>query len=240
LRAARKLQKILLPRHAPDIQGLEIALGARPAREISGDIYDFFSSDSDKWLICFGDSSGKSAAAALYGALVSGLLRSLVLGDRRPAELMATLNETVMERKVETKYVTLLLMQWDPHNKTFTMTNAGNTPPMICRGEEIIIPKVEGIPVGLLEDRPYDELVFQAEAGDMILLFSDGVQDQLAVQEAGEEPMEYGTKRLTRLLKKYCGRPPQELVGQIFKDLDQFAKGTSITDDQSLIVMKVI
>jgi len=239
LRAARKLQKVLLPRRAPEMKGLEAALGARPAREISGDIYDFFECEDCGTLICFGDSSGKSAAAALYGALISGLLRSLASSRHRPAELMFLLNDAVLERKVDTKYVTLLLMLWNAGEKTFTMTNAGNTQPMVSRGDEIIIPKVEGIPVGLLEERPYDETVFTAESGDVVLLFSDGVQDQLAPFEEGKEPKEYGTKRISRLLKKMRDKPAAEIVGAIFDDLDKFADGAPITDDQSVIVMKV-
>ncbi|HUQ90083.1 MAG TPA: GAF domain-containing protein [Bryobacteraceae bacterium] len=237
LRAARKLQKILLPRTAPDIEGLEIALGARPAREISGDIYDFFARDECRFLLCFGDSSGKSAAAALYGALVSGLLRSMAQSEKSPSALMAMLNEALLERKVETKYVTLLLMLWNAKDRTFTMTNAGNTQPMICRGDEIIVPKVEGIPVGLLEDVNYDEVIFQAEPGDLVLLYSDGVQDQQRPADDGEE--QYGTKRLSKLLRKVKEKPAAELVGAIFRDLDLFAAGAPINDDQSIILMKV-
>lgn len=240
LRAARKLQKILLPRTAPEIEGIEIAFGSRPAREISGDLYDFFHCQDHSALICFGDSSGKSAAAALYGALVSGLLRTLASSQKRPAELMGMLNEAVLERKVETKYVTLLLMLWDAKELTFAMTNAGNTPPMISRNDEIIVPDVAGIPVGLLEDRPYDELVFQAKHGDVILLYSDGVQDQQSPSEDGKETGDYGTKRLQKLLKKHRTKPVSEIVGAIFKDLDVFADDTPITDDQSVIVMRVL
>ncbi|MBI3208066.1 MAG: GAF domain-containing protein [Candidatus Solibacter usitatus] len=239
LRAARKMQKVLLPRTAPAVEGLEIALGARPAREISGDIYDFFERSGGRLLLCFGDSSGKSAAAALYGALVTGLLRSLAASEKRPAELMALLNEAVLERKVETKYVTLMLALWDPSARTFTLTNAGNTLPMVCRKGELIEPHVEGVPVGLLEDREYDEVVFQAQPGDVIALYSDGVQDQLAPCDPCEQPKDYGTKRLGRLLRKNAARPAAQIVGAVFSDLDKFAAGTPITDDQSIIIMRV-
>ncbi len=81
LKAARKLQRVLMPREAPEIKGLEIGIRPRPAREISGDVFDFFEQRDDYTLIAFGDVSGKGAAAALYGALVSGLLR--ILAPRR-------------------------------------------------------------------------------------------------------------------------------------------------------------
>jgi sigma-B regulation protein RsbU (phosphoserine phosphatase) len=87
LKAARKLQSVLLPREAPELPGLETAIRARPAREISGDVYDFFDHGDEYAVIVFGDVSGKGAAAALYGALISGLLRILAPRRRSPAVL---------------------------------------------------------------------------------------------------------------------------------------------------------
>ena len=100
LKAARKLQNVLLPREA-DIRGLEIAIRSRPARDISGDVYDFFEHGDDYAVIAFGDVSGKGAAAALYGALVSGLLRILAPRRRSPAMLIQSLNEALLERRVD-------------------------------------------------------------------------------------------------------------------------------------------
>ena len=114
LKAARKLQKVLLPRQAPDIRGLEIAIRWRAAREISGDVYDFFEHGDDYAVIAFGDVSGKGAAAALYGALVSGLLRILAPRRRGPAALLKSLNEALLERKVDAQYATLMVLLWEP------------------------------------------------------------------------------------------------------------------------------
>ena len=106
--------------------GLEIAIGLRPARQISGDLYDFFEHSDSHVAIAFGDSSGKGAAAALYGALVNGLMRTLAPRRRSPAELMKALNEALVQRKIEGRYVTLLLMLWHPHTRSFTLANAGD------------------------------------------------------------------------------------------------------------------
>ena len=114
LRAAFDLQTVLLPQEAPDVAGLDIAIGLRPAREISGDLYDFFEHGDSQMQIAFGDSSGKGAAAALFGAMVSGLMRTLAPRRRKPAELMKALNDALVHRKVEGRYLTLLLMLWDP------------------------------------------------------------------------------------------------------------------------------
>jgi sigma-B regulation protein RsbU (phosphoserine phosphatase) len=239
LKAARKLQRVLQPRKAPPVARLDVALAARAAREISGDVYDFFHREDGRMLMVFGDSSGKGAAAALYGALVSGLLRSVGSDNNHPAELMCELNETLLERKVEAKYATLLLALWDPRARTFTFSNAGSSPPLICRGSQILNIRVEGVPIGLLPNQTYDETVFQAEPGDAIVFYSDGVQDQQGPAEGVEAP-EYGEKRLVHLVRANKGKPAREIAGTIIDDLDAFAAGAPITDDQSLIVMKVL
>jgi sigma-B regulation protein RsbU (phosphoserine phosphatase) len=234
LKAARKLQHVLQPRQAPEIHGLEIAIRSRPAREITGDVYDFFENGTEYAVIAFGDVSGKGAAAALYGALVSGLLRILAPRKRSPAVLMKSLNETLLERKVDAQYATLTLALWEPRSRQFTICNAGAEPPLIHRKGEILKPQTEGVPIGLLDDRQYDEVLHQAEPGDLMLFFSDGVEDQL---NAKEEDFTRG--RVTRLLKKHGADSPKALADAIFADLDTFRDDTAITDDQSVVAIKV-
>ncbi|HYO83988.1 MAG TPA: GAF domain-containing protein [Bryobacteraceae bacterium] len=234
LMAARRVQSILLPRDAPDIEGLEIATGWRPAREVSGDLYDFFEYGQNEAVIAFGDSSGKGAAAALYGALVGGLLRTLTPRIRTPSQLMQRLNEVLLERRVDAQYVTLLLMMWNPSNKIFTVSNAGGLLPLVCRDGERKKIIAEGVPLGLLDGREYDEVEFASQSGDTILLYSDGIADQL-----NPEDKDYGPSRLFRALKANCQRTPQELVHAVFADIDDYRQDTALSDDQSLIAIKV-
>lgn len=236
LKAARKLQSVLVPRIAPEIAGLQIGLKSRPAREISGDLYDFFFEHSkESALIAFGDVSGKGAAAALYGALVSGLLRILAPETPSPGQLMKEMNEVLLERKIDAQYVTLLLLWWDAQKRTFTIANAGAIPPMICRDGQIIDLRVEGVPIGLLDDREYDQIEFVAQPGDMLLLYSDGVEDQPRYTEE-----EYGRPRLSGLLQNRYTKPPQEIVNHILADIDEFRGSAAIYDDQTLIALKVL
>jgi len=232
LKAAFELQQILLPQEAPEVQGLEIAIGLRPARQISGDLYDFFNHGDSQVAIAFGDSSGKGAAAALYGAVVNGLMQTMAPRRRHPAELMKALNDSLMKRKVEGRYVTLLLLLWQPNTRTFTMANAGGSPPMVCRNHDILKITVEGVPIGLLPDREYDERSFQALPGDLVVLFSDGVSDHLS--PTGEE---YGRTGLANVMRRFPEQSPQEIVNEIFADLDRF--NTERFDDQTLIIMRV-
>ena len=232
LRAARELQRVLLPSRVPELRGLEVATGYRPAREISGDIFDFFEYQDDEAVVAFGDVSGKGAAAALYGALVSGLLRTMAPRRRNPAELMRALNEALIERKVEARYVTLLLTLWNSRTRELRVANAGAIPPMVCRGGEIIKLRAEGVPLGLLDSREYEENVFPAKPGDVLVLYSDGITDHL--NPSGQD---FGRGRLAGVVRCSCDRSAEEIVRAIFGELDRFNK--VLFDDQTVMVMKV-
>jgi phosphoserine phosphatase RsbU/P len=234
LKAARNVQMVMLPREAPEIEGLDVAVRNRPAREITGDVYDFFEHSSGETVFLFGDVSGKGAAAALYGAMVSGLLRTLAHRRRDPAELLKLLNSVLRERIVGTQYVALLVLVWESANRRFVMANAGAEPPLICRAGEIIKPKVEGVPAGLLDEREYDEVIFDTQPGDVILMHSDGITDQ--PNPKGDE---YGGARLARKVQKLCMKSAEVMADQILADLDHYKSDAPTFDDQTLVVVKV-
>jgi sigma-B regulation protein RsbU (phosphoserine phosphatase) len=115
------------------------------------------------------------------------------------------------------------------------MANAGAIPPMICRKGEIIQPHVEGVPVGLLEDREYDEVVFEAQPGDVMLLYSDGIQDQHG--SGGEE--EYGKSELAKALLRVHKESARKIAEGIIADLDKYMGYEAVFDDQTLIAIRV-
>jgi sigma-B regulation protein RsbU (phosphoserine phosphatase) len=233
-KAARNLQSVMLLREAPEIEGLDIAIRFRPAREITGDVYDIFDYGPEHTVITFGDVSGKGAAAALYGAMVSGLLRSLAHRRRSPAALLKLFNNVLRERIVEAQYVTLMVLVWESALRRFVMANAGAAPPIICRRGELIKPRVEGVPAGLLDDRDYEEVTLEAERGDLLVLYSDGITDQL--NTSGED---YGRGHLSRAIRQLCGRDPETVADQILADLAEFTGDAPMHDDQTLVVLRV-
>ena len=217
------------------MQGLATGIRSRPAREISGDVFGFFDHTEDgACVIAFGDVSGKGAAAALYGALISGLLRTLAR-RRNPAELIQKLNETLLERKVEAQYATLLVALWQPALRKFVLSNAGAAPPLLLRNSQVIETKMEGVPIGLLDDREYDEVDLTTEPGDALVFYSDGVDEQ--PNEKGEE---FGRERIMRILKKRGTEPPQNIADAIIAAVDAFRGAVPIFDDQTVVVLKVL
>lgn len=139
-----------------------------------------------------------------------------------------------MERKVDAQYATLSLLLWNATKRSFTIAAAGTLPPLICRRGKILDVNVSGVPIGLLDDREYEQVELQAEAGDLILLYSDGVEDQLADAER-----EYGRERVEKLLFTNCSTATGDVPKLIFSDIDRFRGGTPLTDDQSVIAMRV-
>ncbi len=232
--AARRVQSLLLPQEAPDIFGLEIGMGMRPAREVTGDIYDVFEIEEKVALIAFGDSSGKGAAAALYGAMVSGLLRTLAYRRLSPSKMMQVLNDRLCERRVDGQYVTLLLVRWDAQDKKLTFSSAGGGLPVLLRDGNTSRVHLEGVPLGLLEDREYDDVVVDVKRGDMIGLFSDGFEEQSDAQ--GNT---FGQSELERGLKKHRRLAPAALIEKVIAGLDRFRGNQPIQDDQSAPLLKV-
>ena len=139
-----------------------------------------------------------------------------------------------MERRVGDKYLTLLVSLWQPKTGLLTMANAAAIPPMILRGSELIEPVIEGFPLGLFADRQYDEVTFQTQAGDVILLYSDGIQHQPIA-----EKLQYGEARLKTFYSTVRHLPAQQIVEAIFADFVQFRGAEKIHDDQTLVAIRV-
>jgi sigma-B regulation protein RsbU (phosphoserine phosphatase) len=141
LAMARQVQLRLLPTTPPQPRRAEIAAAFLPARSIGGDMYDFIdygaagnalytTSQPDRIAIVLGDVSGKAAPAALYAALVSGILRSLAARHLAPADLLAELNDQLQERKLDAQYVTMLMAVWNDEDCTLRIANAGSVQPL--------------------------------------------------------------------------------------------------------------
>ena len=168
---------------------------------------------------------------------------------------MQLLNEALLERKVDAQYATLSLVLWNSRLRIFTIASAGTLPPLVCRNGKILETHAEGVPIGLLDDQEYDQFDFVAQPDDLLLLYSDGVEDQLRDEPAithaterapvsggsqSEEMVEYGRERLEKILSSKCKETPQTVVKAIFDDLDKFRGATPLTDDQSVIALRVL
>jgi sigma-B regulation protein RsbU (phosphoserine phosphatase) len=231
---AREVQLRLLPPEAPAPTHAEMAVRFLPARTIGGDLYDFIDYGEGRTAIMLGDVSGKAAPAALFAALVSGIMRSAALHKPAPARMLELLNDAIQERKLESQYVTMLFAVWDDESRTLQVANSGAVQPMMCRGGQSNTIQVEGFPLGLFPSVTYDELNVESYPGDDIVFVSDGILD--AENTAGEM---YGTERLSALLLAQCAMPAQQIADAILADVSRFQGDQDRFDDETIIVLRV-
>ena len=234
LAMARELQFRLLPQSKPKLANLEIAAKFSPARAIGGDLYDFLSYSSSRTAIAIGDISGKGAPAAIYAALVSGILRSHAPMEPSPAEMLAAVNYSLSERRIDGQFVSLIYALWDDVNCTLQVANSGLPRPVYCHEGKTQLIEATGLPLGLFDDAEYDEFTFQAEPDDTFVFFSDGILD--ATNTAGDL---FGRTRLEKVIAQSCGGSAESIVKAIFKAAAEHSAGTAAFDDETVVAIKV-
>jgi len=235
LQRAQEIQMHLMPDLSPAIPGLEVRGRFQPAHALGGDLYDFLIYRRDRHVLVIGDVSGKGAPAALYAAMVTGILRSLAPQKLSPPELLNRLNQILLERKIEGHFVTLTYGVWEPKVKTLRLANAGMPLPLLVRQGQCRSVRAEGVPLGLLEHALYqEETVLTLESGDLLGMFSDGL-----VEAANLKHEEFGTRRIENLLRQNASRPPGEIVDLVFEEISRFEQGQPRRDDQTLLLARV-
>ena len=231
---AREVQLRLLPSVAPTWTNADMAVRFLPARTIGGDLYDFVHYGPGRMAIVLGDVSGKAAPAALFAALVSGIMRSAAQQRPEPARMLATLNNTIQERKMESQYVTMLFALWNDDSRTLQVANSGAVQPILCRQGHSSTVRAEGFPLGLFPNANYDELNVATEPGDVIVFVSDGILDA----ENAQREM-YGPERLSELLSSRGEQSAQEIADAILNDVSRFQGEQERFDDETIIVLRV-
>ena len=231
---AREVQLRLLPPKAPKHEHADLAVRFLPARTIGGDLYDFVDYGPGQTAIVLGDVSGKAAPAALFAALVSGIMRAAATQHPGPAQMLTLLNDALQERKLESQYVVLLFVLWNDENRTLQIANSGAVQPIFCRGGQSMTVRAEGFPLGLFPDVTYEEFNLSTQPGDAVVFVSDGILD--AENDSGEM---YGDERLSSLLCSQRDRPAAEIAEAILGDVTRFQGGRDRFDDETIIVLRV-
>ncbi len=232
---AREVQLRLLPPEAPSHPHAEMAVRFLPARTIGGDLYDFVDYGPNRTAIVLGDVSGKAAPAALFAALVSGIMRSAAHQVwPEPAQMLAGLNDALQERRLDSQYVTMLFALWNDENQTLQVANSGAVQPVFCRAGQSTAVQAEGFPLGMFPNATYEELSVATQPGDVILFVSDGIMDA----ENEKEEM-YGQERLAALLCANRDLSAQEIADAILADVARFQGSHDRFDDETIIVLRV-
>lgn len=182
LEAARRIQRSFLPSLKTVINGFRVATEYRPAFDVGGDFYDVITTGPGQLLAVIGDVAGKGVAGALMMSRISSEIRRLAaVPTMTPRELLTQLNESFAALGVDDSFVTAACVKLDKPARRLTVANAGHVLPLVRRGSGAVMPlgRASGPPVGMLAATSYTDDVFPLDAGDIVLLMTDGVLDAL-------------------------------------------------------------
>jgi phosphoserine phosphatase RsbU/P len=236
LKIAQDIQHALFPEESPAGPGWAASAHFRPARELGGDLYDFYDMGAGLLGVATGDVAGKGVPAALYAAFASGTVRSRAFERRGPADLLQRVNRTLRRRGIEGLFCTLGYALFDFKDETVRVANSGLPYPLHFQAASGRCAPLElgGLPLGAFDGSTYEEAAVNLASGDVFVFHTDGLSE---ARHAGED---YGTARLIRQVEAHAALGAPELGEKILADLEAFLGGDAPADDVTLIVVKVL
>ena len=238
LNIGRDIQMGMMPLDFPAAaKGQDFSLYARlePAREVGGDFYDFFFLTDSVFCICVGDVSGKGVPAALFMAVTKTLIRSWVGNGESTADMLTHVNNVLSRDNENCMFVTLFVALCDVRSGKVTYTSAGHNPPYIVRrGSGLVrLDQRHGPVGGAMEGVTYRQDTVELQAGDTLLMYTDGVTE---ATNAAEEL--YSEDRLATLLGHAESIQPESLVNAIVDSVHEFEAGVEQADDVTVLAFE--
>jgi sigma-B regulation protein RsbU (phosphoserine phosphatase) len=241
LSIAARIQQSILPRRFPPFperKDFDLHAAMVPAKEVGGDLFDFFLLDRDHLGLVIGDVSGKGVPAALFMAVSRTLLRATALQRIPPGECLQYLNTTLAGQNASGMFVTIFYGILDTRTGELEYAIGGHNPPYLFKanGEVEQLPIGNcGMIVGMIEDAQFETDRCRIAPGDGILLYTDGVTE--AINAADEF---YGEERLEPFLAARAAAPAEEMVTQVHAAVQEFAAGMPQADDITVMALRYL
>lgn len=234
LKLAGDIQRKLLPDSLPDIPGYEIFATNKPAKSVGGDYYDFLSLSDERLAFCIGDITGKGMPAAMLMANLQATFRSQIHVDEECSICMSRTNTLLFQNTETTKFATMFYGILDIKTGRIEYTNAGHDCPILFQenqsSEEL---ESTGLILGIHENSDYSTGQTQLDPGDVLLLFSDGIN------EAMNSDLEmYGLERTKIAVQKNQEKHVSEIAKNLLQDIKSHTGNATQSDDITLIIIK--
>ncbi len=232
LEIAQTVQRALLPTTFPKVDGYEFFASYDSAQAVGGDYFDVFPLPDGKIVLSFGDVAGKGVPGALIMSRMSSCVQSTIRHVTELEEAICAINEHMCDSAVEGRFVTYILAIVDPATHTFKLSNAGHMSPIIRRasGEvEQFDEDLVGPPIGVVDGYPFESETKSLEPGDLIVLFTDGVDEAMNYQDEL-----YGGDRLLEFVKNGPAKA-DELGKALLADVRKHANGRPQNDDITIM-----
>jgi serine phosphatase RsbU (regulator of sigma subunit) len=229
------VQKQLLPKQTPWVQGVQLGVAYEPARHLGGDFYDFLPYGDRGVALAVGDVAGKATSAALLGSLAVGTLREFaVRSNLPPGRILAAMNDKLGRLGFSSRFVAMAFAVYDAESRLLRIANSGLPYPYLVRGRRVRQIDVAGVPLGLLHDRTYEEVEMELQPGDSIVIASDGVEESLNAEEE-----EFSFERVRGTLERLANRSANELAEGLLAAVRIFSGDAEISDDRTIVSLKV-
>jgi phosphoserine phosphatase RsbU/P len=237
LDTARSIQSAILPKTFPKHPAFELYAAMEPAKEVGGDLYDFFMLDNDRIGLVIGDVSGKGVPAAIFMAVSRTLLRATALEGRPPDRCLTYVNDLLYNESVASMFVTVFYGVLNVRTGELIYANGGHNPPYIVgrNGKVRIVPQVEGLVLGIMPEVEFKTGAIQLNSGDHLFTFTDGVTEAM-----NKDQDLYTEERLEGLLASKGELAVTDLVKEVFADVHRYADGTVQSDDITVLSLKLL
>src|SRR2546425_9818284 len=239
LEIARDIQRILLPEKSPAIPGFEIAGINIPAKQVSGDYFDYIRIDEERLRVAIADVSGKGVPASLIMAICRSVLRSQAAQNPSPADVLRKVNRQLYPDIKEDMFISMAYLVLDHARGGVTLARAGNDAPLLYKQKsQTVAPlKTPGMVVGIdsgdVFDRLTTDVVVGLERDDCILLYTDGITEAL-----DNEGNEFGLERTIASVQSSAKEGAQAMVTRLIDDLRNFVGSTPQNDDITMIAIR--
>jgi sigma-B regulation protein RsbU (phosphoserine phosphatase) len=239
LEIARDIQRILLPSEAPVIDGFEISGINIPARQVSGDYFDYIKVDDERLGIAIADVSGKGVPASIIMAICRSVLRSQATGNPSPADVLQKVNRQLYPDIKEDMFISMAYVILDRARNTMMLSRAGHDAPLLYqRATESVTPikppgMVVGIDSGSVFDRITGNFALSLEQGDCLLLYTDGVTE--ALDANGDE---FGFDRMIQCVRASASSGAPAMITRLIDELRSFVGAQPQNDDITLIAIR--
>lgn len=235
LRIAREIQMGMIPHifpPFPDVSEIDLFASLVSAKEVGGDLYDFFLIDNQRICFAIGDVSGKGVPASLFMAVTRTLLRSVTDKEKTSAQIVSSINKTLSFNNESNMFVTLFLGILDIKTGELKYCNAGHNPPVLIKNRKEVnyFNITKAIPVGLFEEYNYKEEVIQLSPGDQIFLYTDGLTEAEDVNHNL-----FGDNLLLKIITENASATPQELIKEAVKAVSTHVNGHIQSDDLTML-----
>ena len=241
LLAARAVQQALYPKSDPRLKGFEICGITHPASLTSGDYYDYISTRDGGLVIVVGDVSGHGLGPALEMVETRAALRTILHYETDIGEALRRLNQVLESDLPEGMFVTLFAVRLDPERRSMVYTSAGHQANILFQSDEVSRLDSTGTVLGIFEESPYPTAAeIQLQSGDMIVLATDGIMEQISPPNEEGHTELYGWDRTMQCVRKHRHRPAEDILELLCQDVRRFANGAPQKDDVTAVVVKVL